>query len=47
MTKEKKTKAKVAKKQGFSLPTKKMEYEEAVKAMCEDSNRTLLPKYTH
>lgn len=45
MAKEKKTKT--TKKQGFSLPTKKMEYEEAVKAMCEDSNRTLLPKYTH
>ena len=46
MAKEKK-KTKVQSKQGFSLPVKQMTYEEAVKAMQEDSNRTLLPKFIH
>lgn len=31
----------------FTMPTKKMTYNEAVKAMIEDSNRTLLNVYTH
>lgn len=34
-------------KNNFVMPIKKMTYEEAVKAMQEDSNRTLLPKFIH
>ena len=42
-----KKRQKKVKKTDFNLPVKKMTYEEAVKAMQEDSNRTLLPKFIH
>lgn len=42
-----KKRQKKVKKADFTLPNKKMSYDEAVKAMQEDSNCTLLPKFMH
>ena len=45
MKSQKKTRAKSSPKKTREFTTKPMTYEQAVQAMYEDSNRTLLPKF--
>lgn len=45
MKSQKKTQAKSSSKKSREFTIKPMTYEQAVRAMYEDSNRTLLPKF--
>ena len=45
MKSQKKTQAKSSSKKSQKFTVKPMTYEQAVQAMYEDSNRTLLPKF--